>query len=56
MSINHSLIYSSELCDKLNITKVTRNTIIKLFRLLRTKIKESFHLQWERRPLALEPL
>lgn len=55
MSTNKSLTNSEELCKKLHIPNTTHKSIIKLFRLLRNRIKISFHLQWNRTKLALDP-
>lgn len=50
---NKSLTNSEELCKKLKIPNNSK--IIKLFRLLRNQIKISFHLQWNKTKMALEP-
>lgn len=55
MSTNKSLTNSEELCKKLHIPNTTHKSKIKLFRLLRNRIKISFHLQWNRTKLALDP-
>lgn len=53
--INKSLARVKELCKVLKINKISNKMIIKLYRLLKNKIKKPFHLMWERDPLALEP-
>ena len=42
-------------CDILNNPKPNKHTIVRLFRILRNKIKIYYHTQWKNEPLGIEP-
>ena len=42
-------------CDILNNPKPNKHTIVKLFRILRNKIKIYYHTQWKNEQLGIEP-
>ena len=55
MSINKSTNQVKEFCKALHIANISNKLIIKLYRILRAKIKRSFHSIWSHNLLALEP-
>ena len=50
-----STIHVKEFCKALKIPNASNKVIIKLYRILRGKIKRSFHSNWTHNLLALEP-
>ena len=53
--VNKSLIEINEICKKINKPSTTNKTIIKLFQLLREKIRIKYHEEWKKKPLGMEP-
>ena len=48
------MVQIKEFCATLDIQNITNKIVIKLFRLLRNKIKIAYHTKWRNSPLALE--
>lgn len=55
MSINKTTVHIKEFCATLGLHHITNKLVIKLFRILRNKIKIAFHAKWRNSPLGLEP-
>ena len=55
VGVNKSLIEIDGLCKKINKPSTTNKTIIKLFQLLREKIRIKYHEEWKKKPLGMEP-
>ena len=53
--VNKSLIEIDEICKKINKPSTTNKTIIKLFQMLREKIRIKYQEEWKKKPLGMEP-
>ena len=51
--VNKSLIEIDEICKKINKPSTSNKTIIKLFQMLREKIRIKYHEEWKKKPLGM---
>ena len=49
------MIEIDEICKKINKPSTTNKAIIKLFQMLREKIRIKYYEEWKKKPLGMEP-
>ena len=54
-SVKESYINTSEFCSQFKLEKMTKKHISKFYQILRNKIKETMHNEWNQTQLGTEP-